>query len=427
MSLGGGTFVSENKVLPGAYINFVGLKKADAQLSDRGVVTMPLELNWGADGEVMEVDLETLLTGAKKIFGYDYTAPELADIRDIFKNANKLYAYRLNAGGQKASNTFAEARYSGIRGNDLTITIAKNADNAELFDVSVLLDGKKVDGQMVASAADLQANDYVTFKNNATLTENAGIALSGGTNGTVSGDSHSDYLAKMESYNFNAMGVKTNDNTIKALYVAYAKRMRDTVGSKFQCVLYNQAADYEGIVNVKNTVDIIPWTVGLLGGCAVNKSCSNRVYDGEAEVSADYTQAQLEQAIKNGEFTLHKVGDKIKVLTDINSLTTITNEKGEIFKSNQSIRVMDQIANSIASLFAEKYLGIVPNNADGRISLWNDIVRIHQQLNDIGAIEDFNDQDIIVIPGSNKNTVVVNDAVTLVNAMEKLYMTVTVA
>ena len=165
----------------------------------------------------------------------------------------------------------------------------------------------------------------------------------------------------------------------------------------------------------------------MLGGCAVNKSCSNRVYDGEAEVSADYTQAQLEQAIKNGEFTLHKVGDKIKVLTDINSLTTVTNEKGEIFKSNQSIRVMDQIANSIASLFAEKYLGIVPNNADGRISLWNDIVRIHQQLNDIGAIEDFNDQDIIVIPGSNKNTVVVNDAVTLVNAMEKLYMTVTVA
>ena len=147
MSLGGGTFVSENKVLPGAYINFVGLKKADAQLSDRGVVTMPLELNWGADGEVMEVDLETLLTGAKKIFGYDYTAPELADIRDIFKNANKLYAYRLNAGGQKASNTFAEARYSGIRGNDLTVTIAKNDDNAELFDVSVLLDGKKVDSQ----------------------------------------------------------------------------------------------------------------------------------------------------------------------------------------------------------------------------------------------------------------------------------------
>lgn len=44
MALGGGTFVTQNKTLPGAYINFVSAAAASATLSDRGIATMPLEL-----------------------------------------------------------------------------------------------------------------------------------------------------------------------------------------------------------------------------------------------------------------------------------------------------------------------------------------------------------------------------------------------
>ena len=58
MALGGGTFVAQNKVLPGAYINFVSLAAASATLSDRGIATMPLELDWGVEGAVFEVTSE---------------------------------------------------------------------------------------------------------------------------------------------------------------------------------------------------------------------------------------------------------------------------------------------------------------------------------------------------------------------------------
>ena len=47
MALGGGTFVTQNKKLPGSYINFVSAAKASATLSERGYATMPLELDWG--------------------------------------------------------------------------------------------------------------------------------------------------------------------------------------------------------------------------------------------------------------------------------------------------------------------------------------------------------------------------------------------
>ena len=132
-------------------------------------------------------------------------------------------------------------------------------------------------------------------------------------------------------------------------------------------------------------------------------------------------------AIKAGEFTLHKVGSDVRVLEDINSMVTTSDTQGDIFKDNQTIRVIDQIANDIAVLFNTKYLGVVPNDNAGRTSLWSDIVKHHQQLNDIRAIEDFADSDVSVAQGNTKKSVVVTDAVTVVNAMGKLYMTVTVA
>ena len=434
MALGGGTFTVQNKVLPGAYINFVSLATATATLSDRGYATMPLELDWGIEGEVFEVTNADFQKNSMKIFGYDYTNEKLKGLRDLFKNITTLFAYRLNGDGVKASNTFATAKYAGTRGNDIKIQVQVNVDDNSLFDVNTYLGTVMVDSQTVAKAADLVANDYVTFKSSAELSSTAGTPLEGGTNGNVTGTNHQAYLDKIESYSFNAMGVVTTENTIKSLYDAFCKRMRDEVGAKFQVILYNKASDYEGIINVKNKTSdegwseasLVYWVTGISAGCAVNKSNLNKVYDGEFAVNVDYTQTQLTKAIQAGEFTLHQVGDDIRVLEDINSLVTETETKAYIFKDNQTIRVIDQIANDIAVLFNTKYLGAVPNDEAGRISLWADIVKHHEQLQDIRAIENFTDEDVKVSQGDTKKAVVVQDAVTVVNAMAKLYMTVTV-
>ena len=42
MALGGGSFITQNKVLPGAYINFISRTRATSALSDRGVVTIAM-------------------------------------------------------------------------------------------------------------------------------------------------------------------------------------------------------------------------------------------------------------------------------------------------------------------------------------------------------------------------------------------------
>ena len=90
MALGGGTFVVQNKELPGAYINFVSAASATATLSDRGIATMALDLDWGVDNEIFEVTNEDFQKNSLKIFGYDYTHDRLKGLRDLFLNAQTL-------------------------------------------------------------------------------------------------------------------------------------------------------------------------------------------------------------------------------------------------------------------------------------------------------------------------------------------------
>lgn len=427
--LGGGTFTAQNKKLPGTYINFASASRASASLSDRGIVAIPLLMDWGVADEVFEVSNEKFVNNSLKIFGYDYSHDKMKGLRDLFKNTKTLYAYRLNGKGTKATNTYAEAKYPGIRGNDLKIIISKNVDDETKFDVKTVLEFKEMDVQTVKNSSELVANDWVTFKS-AELQETASTPLASGTNGTeVTTSEYQAFLNAIESYSFNALGCPVEDAKINELFVTFTKRMRDEVGAKFQTVVYRKPADYEGVISVENEVtddvnkaSVVYWTTGAQAGCAVNKSLTNTAYDGEFKIKVDYTQSQLADALESGKFIFHNVTGEVRVLEDINTFTSVTDEKSIDFSNNQTIRVIDQIANDVAALFNTKYLGKIPNNASGRISLQSDVVAIHRALEDIQAIENFSADDIVVAQGDTKKSVVLTDKITVINAMSQLYM-----
>ena len=197
MSYGGGTWTSQNKVLPGAYINVVSAEKVDASLSDRGIVAIPMELKWGA--EIIEIEAEDFQPDSVSVFGYLFDADELINVREALKKAQKLIVYRLNYDGVKASNDYATAKYAGTRGNDVKIVITANVDDASKFDVVTYAGVQKIDTQTVAMAAELKENDFVTFKSDKDLAETAGIPLTGGTDATLTGAEHNTALEKLEA------------------------------------------------------------------------------------------------------------------------------------------------------------------------------------------------------------------------------------
>lgn len=439
MSLGGGTFITQNKVLPGAYINFISAARASSALSDRGIVAVPLSLDWGPQGGVFTMEAESFQSDALKMLGYAFDAPELKDVREIFRNAKTAHIYRLNPGNKAAVTVgvlTATAKYSGTKGNSISIIVATNVDNGGLKDVSTLFNGVLVEKQVVATAQELKANDFVVFSGTGALTNTAGSNLTGGTNkASVIGSDYQLALDAFEAYSFNVLICPTTDSTTIDLFVAYTKRLRDDMGIKFQLVAYRKAANHEGVISVENTVTdaganaaaLTYWVGGAQAAAAVNKSTTNKIYDGEYTPNTVYTQSQLAANLTAGKYMLHKVADTVRVLDDINTFVSFTSLKGSDFASNQVIRVLDQIANDIALIFASKYLGKIQNNASGRVSLWNEIVSYNKELERIQAIENFVADEVKVEAGETKTSVVVTNPVTPVAAMAKLYMTVIVS
>ena len=343
--LGGGIFVTQNKTLPGSYINFVNTANATSNIADRGTVAIALSLN-KAPGTVIEITKAQFLTDSTTLLGLAYNSAEALPLREIFCHANKVVIYDL------------------------------------------------------------------------------------GTDGTVD-----EAVAALEAREFNVLCAYTDTAEDVTKYVDAVKSWRDNIGKKCQVVVYSQSApDHEGVINVVSSVSdadvdlyaAIAWVAGAEAGCKINESCTNMLYDGELTIAITQTQAELESCIKNGQITFHLVYGEVRMLEDVNSLTTIDADKGEDFKSNQTIRVIDQIANDIAKMFNTKYLGRIPNDKSGRISLLADVIKHHRQLEEIRAIEEFDATAVTVEQGSTKKAVVINDAIKVTNAMAQLYMTVVV-
>ena len=438
MALGGGTYTAQDKVLPGIYVNIKTMASQSGNSSTRGVVAVPLILNWGTENKIISVTADEFRKNSLKLFGYAYNAPQMLALRELFCGAAQVYVYRIaGEGAVQASNDFATAVYAGTRGNDLKIVIAADVDNQEMFKVSTYLGTELVDSQLVTAASDLKANSFVTFKTDATLTVTAGIALTGGTDGaSLTVADYQTFLNATEPYSFNVLCCPVSTAEVISLFSAYVKRMREERGARFQTVVYRTACDYEGVINVKNAVSgftpenlgvdvcgLVYWVAGITAGCELNRSNTNRMYDGELTVVVNYTQLELEQSIKAGEFVLHNVSDTVRVLEDRNSLITFTDEHGEALRNNQVIRAVDQLAMDIAALFASDYIGKISNTASGRMSLWNDICKIIQSYVTIGVFTDFSTDSVEVTAGESPSSVVCGiNGLTIAYIMARLYL-----
>ncbi len=454
MAHGGGVWLTQNKVLPGYYHNVVSLPKATATLSDRGVAAVPFNLSWGEVGKVFIVERSEFFKNSTEIFGYDYTAPQMWALREVFSRALKVVCYRLGASGENghvaASCDYATAKYPGTRGNDIKLVVKSDPDlpeNETGFVVETHVGYSCAEAQKVKTYNELVDNVWVNFdKQNVDLAITTGMNLTGGIDGTPIGVDYSAFLAAIEPYSFNTLCCPAVDATTVDLFYQYTESQRDDYGVKFQLVAWKPNGDtgdgrpnvdYEGVIGLWNssthsTISVpenaaVYWVAGAEAACAINKTLTNTEYDGELNIDVNYKQSQLEEAINKGRFMFHNVNGDVRVLEDINTFTEVTDTKGDIFKSNQTMRVVDQISNDIAVLFCTRYLGKVQNDKPGRATLWYDLVHYCRQLETLRAIEDFDPEIITCELGETKKSVLVTvNGLNIINAMSQLYMTTVV-
>lgn len=441
--MAGGNFKIQNKLRPGAYINFKTKYKPTGIAGKRGVMTMPVMMSWGS--EITILTSEELLNGdSLSKIGYTVFDGEAQVFREALKNCYKAIIYRLDTGGSKATATIGTltitAKYAGKLGNEIAISVVANDSK---FDVITTFKGLEKDRQTVLAVSDLVANDYVVFSGTANVIANAGEKLTGGTDGTVNTENYAKYLKAIQSYNWNTMGIPQDSSSVNASIITFIKNLRENYGKKVQAVLYNVDADYEGIISVNQgykTADeiispttFVAYIAGLTAGASVDTSNTYHVINDAINIIypsgvAPYTEDEIEEMLKKGKMILSTRRDgAIVIEQDINTLHTFTSNKGYEFSKNRVLRVLDEINNSIALIFEKNYIGKVSNDSNGRNVFKGEIINMLNNLQNISAIQNFDPStDIFVRIGDNIDSVVVDLAIQPVDAMEKLYMTVLV-
>ena len=440
------TFLSQNKVRPGAYFNFKSVPRPLMQVGDRGIASIPIELNWGATGELIELFSDELLNGDSLAkVGFTAFDSESKLVNLMLQYCYKVLLYRTNTAGAKATKTVGEltatAKYSGTFGNNIIISIV---ENGELFDVNTFVNEALKDTQTVATVQELENNDFVDFSGTGALSANAGIALTGGTNGEIPAKAayYPDYLALLETANFQTFGcpdLEDTDNTLKANVLTFVKNQRNNEERFVQGVVANYpAADYEGIISVKNGFvvngenvtkeEAVAVVAAMTAGANVNESNTNKVITGATDLIGKYTNSQIIDALKGGEFlfTPNSRGE-IKVEQDINSLHTFTTEKNYAFSKNRVERVLDEIGTTVKDIWEQSFMGKLNNDADGRDIFKSNLISYFEELQRIGAIQEFaGADDIEIMQGADLDVVIVNTWIKPVDSMEKLYFTVNV-
>lgn len=438
----GGNFTVQNKIRPGAYINFKSNSGNLDLMSSRGTVVIPLELSWGAEKQVIEVNKDTDIF---KTFGHYITDSEMLLIKEAMKRAIKILVYRVNTGA-KATGTDetlkVTAKYSGKRGNDIKVTIIEDADNEGYFYINTILEDKVVDTQYINKVADIKANEYVEFEvvGDAIAANEAGIVLSAGANGEVTNVNYTeDFLNAITPYEFNTIALPVDTLEIKQAVCNYTKRQRDDEGKKIQAVVadYN-TADHEGIISVKNgvvledgttltNVQATVYVAGLTAGSAVNKSNTYEIYDEAIAVPTEdkYTNSQIEEYLQAGHIVFVEKKEKVVIEQDINTLHTFTLEKTKEFSKNRVMRCLDAIGTDVKEIFENYFIGKISNNEDGRNLFKAQLIKYLNSLTQLEAIQNFDaSTDLEVKAGESIDSVAVELYVQPVDSMEKLYMNV---
>lgn len=444
----GGTWNGvQNKVLPGVYIDFTSDRGLGLTVSSRGTVAIAEAMSWGPVGTVQEIESSADMTAYT---GYPITAAKNRFLNEMLKGTNrtaapnKILLYRLNGtGGTQAKATIspltATAVYPGVRGNDISIAVTELTDPEESFQVSTIVDGDIVDSQVGKTVSDLTANAWVTFSGTGALTANVGTPLTGGVDPVATATNYTDFLTAIEPYKFDVLIYDGTDSTVRDAMVAFIKRIAEENGVYAQLVASGLTnPDSRFVVNVASGVvlddgteltaqQVTWWAGGALAGAQYNESLTYATYPNAVDVSTKLTNSQLEQAITGGQFVLFADNNVVKVVQDINSLVTYTTDITEPYHKNRVMRLLNTIANDLQTQFSDNYIGVVNNDANGRMMFKKAIVGYLLTIQQNGGIQNFDSEnDVEVLAGEDIDAIVVNIGLYVVDSVEKIYVRITV-
>ena len=251
--MAGGNWETQNKVRPGAYINFETNDLTAIGLNATGPVVIPLMLDWGETDKFIKISSNSKF---KELFGK--SLGDIVPIREAFKGNGEVIVYNLNGEGTKASATsgtfVATAKHGGVAGNKISVTVTVGLGGTST--VKTFYEGEQVDSQVVATTSELVPNAFASFTG-ALPVADATLTLAGGITVAATNESYSVFASGLDTLDFKVVAVPTDEVSIKLLLALKVIELREQAGKNVTLVTndYN-AADHEGVVSVLNGVTL---------------------------------------------------------------------------------------------------------------------------------------------------------------------------
>jgi hypothetical protein len=461
--MAGGTWLDQNKVLPGVYINYSSAPSTLATIGERGVVCTAQQLDWGPEEEIIEINSPSECFDK---LGHDQTSDDLKWLQQLWlgtnrtSGASKVLVWRLAATGAAAAtdtetnsdtnaSLTATAVYKGALGNSLRVVVTPDPDNDEnqtIFYVQTFLGLKLVDIQTLKAASSsvslsgLNDNAWVKFTKSGNAFETT-LTLTGGSTGSaVPASAYSPFLEAIERLTWNVVVYGGSDSTIRRSFALFVQRLCNEEGKKVQVVLYNYSGDgNECVISVYpqiitdnsgyqfSTNDMACWVAGCTAGANANESLTYASHPDAVSISPALTQEQQIKALNDGEFTFFEEFGSIKVLQDINSFISFEPTKGKQFRKNRVIRTIFGYANDAYATFSKYYIGVTPNDDAGRSLLKAELLNLLLRYQGIRAVQNVVADDVIVNRGKESDAVVIETYMQPVDSIEKIYINITIS
>nr|DAF86573.1 MAG TPA: tail sheath protein [Siphoviridae sp. ctcx61] len=207
----------------------------------------------------------------------------------------------------------------------------------------------------------------------------------------------SEALTYFEGVEFNLMCMPSAETSDVTAIKTFIKKMNDVVKYKCDAILANDKADSEAIINytAKNivvngesvtTANHTARIAGLIEGTPLNQSITFATLS-DVDAIENLTKEQADTRIDNGELILVREMGKVRVARGVNSLTTLTDTKGNAFQKIKLRKTLNLIHNDLRRVIVEKYIGKVPNNYDNKCILITEIKNYLEELENEQLIE----------------------------------------
>lgn len=223
-----------------------------------------------------------------------------------------------------------------------------------------------------------------------------------GTEGEIS-----EALTYFEGVEFNLMCMPSAETSDVTAIKSFIKKMNDVVKYKCDAILVNEKADSEAIINytAKNivvdgksvtTANHSARIAGLIEGTPLHQSITFATLS-DVDSIENLTKEEADRRIDAGELILIREMGKVRVSRGVNSLTSLTDIKGNAFQKIKLRKILNLIHNDLRRVIVEKYVGKVPNNYDNKCVLITEIKNYLDELATEQLIEKVNTVGIDLI------------------------------